>query len=497
MKLTELLQGIVADSIPMLEINAITDDSRKACENALFVCISGALFDGHSYAQAAYKNGCRAFVVQKEVRLPSDAYVCRVLDTRAALAGLACRFYGNPSHKMRLFGITGTKGKTTTAQLIAHLLNSSGIPCGYIGTSGIDYLDHHEVTQNTTPDPLTLQKTLADMLRCGVSSAVLEVSSQGLVQHRADGIIFDTLIYTNIAPDHIGAGEHADFTDYLLAKKRLFTDFCAKNIVYWKDDAHAHEIVTPTHPTRMIGVSKQDKDAEYQIKSVSPDRCNGRFGVRFELEAFQKSIFGTLPMLGEFNVHNVTLATAAISAAYDLPPEEILRYTSCASVAGRSEQLLLPIGAVVCIDYAHNPFSLQRLLSSLHEFSHRKLYVLFGSVGERTKLRRREMGEVAAKYADYAVLTSDNPGNEPPEDIIADIAQGFAPFDTPFVSIPDRKEAILHALGLLQNGDVLVLAGKGHENYQLIGQKKLPFCEKQIVTEYLSAQKKTDPLPTV
>jgi UDP-N-acetylmuramoyl-L-alanyl-D-glutamate--2,6-diaminopimelate ligase len=203
MKLTELLQGIVADSIPLLEINAITDDSRKACENALFVCISGALFDGHSYAQAAYKNGCRAFVVQKEVRLPSDAYVCRVLDTRAALAGLACRFYGNPSHKMRLFGITGTKGKTTTAQLIAHLLNSSGIPCGYIGTSGIDYLDHHEVTQNTTPDPLTLQKTLAEMLQEGIEYAVMEVSAHALYYQKDAPVHYSACVFTNFTQHHL------------------------------------------------------------------------------------------------------------------------------------------------------------------------------------------------------------------------------------------------------------------------------------------------------
>jgi UDP-N-acetylmuramoyl-L-alanyl-D-glutamate--2,6-diaminopimelate ligase len=190
MKLTDLFFSVIdLPNIPDIEINSLTDDSRKACPNSIFVCIRGALADGHAYAQNAYENGCRVFLAEKDIHLPEDAVIFTVSNTRRALSLLACRFYGNPSHKMRLIGITGTKGKTTTAQLITHLLNTSEIPCGYIGTNGISFLDFHRHSANTTPDPLTLQAALADMLLHGVHTAVLEISSQGLAQHRVDGTV--------------------------------------------------------------------------------------------------------------------------------------------------------------------------------------------------------------------------------------------------------------------------------------------------------------------
>ena len=489
MKLTKLLSGMIADNhIPEIEITALTDDSRKACPDSLFVCISGTAFDGHTYAPKAYENGCRVFVVQKHTKLPSDAFVYTVSNTREALAQLACRFYGDPSHKMRIFGITGTKGKTTTAQLIAHLLNTSDVPCGYIGTNGIEYLNRHIDTKNTTPDPLTLQSALGDMLRCGVTAAVLEVSSQALAQYRADGILFDTLIFTNLAHDHVGIGEHADFEDYKCAKKRLFTDFAAKNVVFWKDDPYAEEIVIPNQARRTIACSQQCNEAAYVLREVAPAQCDESFGVSFKLQTDRKTFSGYLPLLGKFNAQNAILAAAAVSEAFDISVEDALLRLQTVCVSGRSEQIVLPCGASVCIDYAHNAFSLQQLLTSLREYSPKRLLVLFGSVGERTQLRRREMGEIAARYADRAILTSDNPGTEPPENIIADIAKGFEGFDTPYVSIPDRKKAILYALGLLENGNILVLAGKGHERYQLIGAEKLPFCEKKIVEDYIASQ---------
>ncbi len=496
MKLKDLLHGIIEYHGPScMEIESLTDNSKNACQNTLFVCVCGAKFDGHDYALSAYQNGCRTFVVQKRIDLPQDALVFTVSDTRRTLSLLACRFYGDPSHKMRLIGITGTKGKTTTAQLIAHLFNTANIPCGYIGTNGIEYPDCHRETRNTTPDPLTLQSALAEMLQHGVKTAVLEISSQALAQCRADGTFFETLLFTNLALDHVGHGEHLDFDDYKACKKRLFTDFTAKRVIYWADDPYAAEIVTPSS-ARLISCAQVQDDAEYRLQNVTATQQSGEFGVGYELCKGNQRLSGYLPLLGTINAQNATLALATVAEMTDLSPTSMVESLKSALVAGRSEQKRLPLGACVCIDYAHNAFSLAQLLCSLREYATGRLIVLFGSVGERTQLRRREMGEVAAKWADLAILTSDNPGNESPEAIIADIAKGFEGSQTPYQAIPDRKNAILYALGLLQRGDILVLAGKGHETYQLIGQDKLPFCESEIVNEYISSQEKLDTAPT-
>ncbi|MBQ9806606.1 MAG: UDP-N-acetylmuramoyl-L-alanyl-D-glutamate--2,6-diaminopimelate ligase [Clostridia bacterium] len=493
MKLNDLLHGIIeCHKLPCVEIELLTDNSKKACANALFVCVCGARFDGHDYAQQAYRNGCRVFVAQKRIDLPQDALIFTVADTRRTLSLLACRFFGDPSRKMRLIGITGTKGKTTTAQLIAHLFNTSNIPCGYIGTNGIDYADCHRDTLNTTPDPLTLQGALSDMLRHGVKTAVLEVSSQALAQYRADGAVFETLLFTNLALDHVGRGEHLDFDHYKACKKRLFTEFPAKRVIYWADDPHANEIVTPPPPTPLIACSQALDSADYRLQNVTAIQNNSGFGVGYDLCQGGKIVSGYLPLLGKINAQNATLALAAVTEMSGLSLEAAVKSLKNALVAGRSEQKRLPSGACVCIDYAHNAFSLRQLLLSLREYTKGRLIVLFGSVGERTQLRRREMGEVAAACGDLAILTSDNPGNEPPEDIIADIASGFEGSKTPYESIPDRKTAILYALGLLKRGDILVLAGKGHENYQLIGREKLPFCESEIVEAYIASQNQRD-----
>lgn len=491
MKLTELLREIIPHTaVPDLEIETVTDNSQKAVESTLFVCICGARFDGHAYAKQAYQNGCRVFVVQKTIDLPPDALIFTVSDTRCTLAFLACRFFGDPSHKMRLIGITGTKGKTTTAQLIAHLLNASKNPCGYIGTNGIEFLGQHRDTKNTTPDPLTLQKTLAEMLRQGVTTAVLEISSQALAQYRADGTLFDTLLFTNLALDHVGNGEHTDFEEYKQCKKRLFTDFPAKKAIYWADDPYVAKIVLPPLDCQKIACAQALRNADYRLQDVVAVQQNGIFGVSFDLYRSEKRFSVYLPLLGKINAQNATLALATVTETELLSPEAAVELLKTALVAGRSEQIALPSGACVCIDYAHNAFSLKQLLLSLRDYTKGRLFVLFGSVGERTQLRRREMGAVAAAYADVAILTSDNPGNEPPEDIIAEIAEAFAGSSTPYVSIPDRKDAILYALEQLQKGDVLVLAGKGHETYQLIGREMLPFSEHEIVGAYKNACKK-------
>ena len=466
--------------LPDLEIRRVTDCSSQADSESLFVCIRGCHSDGHAYAEEAYLRGCRAFLAEHCLSLPPDAAVLPVPDTRRALGLVACRFYGNPSRKLRVVGVTGTKGKTTTACLLAGILEACGIPCGYIGTNGIHYGGVHLTTRNTTPDALTLQKSLRDMQQTGCRAAVVEVSSQALKQHRAEGMQFDTVLFTNLSPDHIGRNEHPDFSDYAACKHRLFTDFGAKTMIYNADDPYAAKMLRGTSAKAIFSCSVQ-APADYAAQALQPVFRPGEFGMQFTLLAKGSRVPCSLPLIGQGNVSNALLAAACADACFGIPPEAAARLLRDVRIDGRSEVVPLPSGAVAVIDYAHNGVSLRQLLTNLREFHPARLICLFGSVGGRTALRRRELGQAAAELADLCILTSDNPGTEPPERIIADIAQAFKGNFPPYMCIPDRAEAIRAAVDLCHSGDILVLAGKGHERYQLIGNEKIPFCERELL----------------
>ena len=484
MKLAELLTDFpIQHTVPDLEVHSVTENSTKADAHTVFVCIRGANTDGHRFAPDAYVRGCRVFIAENDLPLADDAFILSVSDTRKALAMLACKLYENPSHRMHLIGITGTKGKTTTAQLLAHILNTNGTPCGYIGTNGITYGNAHIPTRNTTPDAVTLQKTLCDMLSAGVSAAVIEVSSQALMQYRVDGIHFETVLFTNLSPDHIGQNEHPNLEHYKACKHRLFTDFGAETAIYNADDPVALDMLKNTSAIKRLSCSVKDTEADFFATDVTLLRNGQMLGVAFTLHHEKKSLACSLPLIGTVNVGNALLAMTTANKVFEIPLNDAAEALSRASVAGRSELISLPSGACVIIDYAHNAASLRQLLSTLREYRPARLIVLFGSIGERAKMRRRELGEVAAELSDLAVLTSDNPGNEPPEQIIDEIANAFSGFSTPFLKIPNRATAIQTAIGLTHTGDILVLAGKGHETYQLIGNKKIPFCERSLVTE--------------
>lgn len=489
MTLSSLLQALdpAIPHAPQREIEILTDNTAKAKENALFVCIQGARFDGHQMAYQAYERGCRAFVAEHALSLPEDAFVITVPSTRRALALLACAFYGNPSHDMQIIGITGTKGKTTVAQMIAHILNQSGVSCGYVGTNGISYGKVTQHTSNTTPDPLTLQKTLADMSAAGVRTAVLEISSQALKQYRSDGIRFSQVLFTNLFPDHISPLEHADMEEYANCKKRLFREFDFAFALCNADDGATAWMTAEVPQDKKITCSLQDPTADYVATDLQRYREGAKMGIRFSVRHKSVQAVCQLPLLGEFNACNAILALSSAHKISGLPLEQLIQALETVSVAGRGEILPLPSGAVAVIDYAHNGGSLRNLLSNLREYAPARLICLFGSVGERTQLRRRELGEVAAELCDLCILTADNPGNEDPMAIIGDIARAFAGTSTPYVAIPDRAEAIRHGVSLCRAGDILVLAGKGHEDYQLIGNQKLPFSEREILLDCVQA----------
>lgn len=483
MKASELFPGIsLPDAIGDREIRSITDRASAADGGAVFVCIHGARTNGHTLAPEAYCSGCRMFVASEKLELPEDAWILSVPNTRRTLATLACRFYGDPSHRMQVIGITGTKGKTTVAQMIAGMLNDNGIRCGYIGTNGIAFDRVHRETNNTTPDPLTLQKALSEMAATGIRAVALEVSSQALKQFRAWGTRFSATIFTNLFPDHIGVNEHPDFADYLACKHRLFTDFPATYAIFNADDPTAPQMMQGCAAEKLLTFSMTDGSAaDLSAIRILPTLEQGIPGISFCAMSGKTAQAYRLPMVGSYSAGNALPAILVCSRLFGLSPEQMAESLSKMQIPGRSEVFLLPSGGTVLIDYAHNGESLRRLLESLREYRPGRLLCLFGSVGERTKLRRREMGLAAAELSDLCFLTSDNPGEEPPEKIIAEIATAFSGFPTPYYCIPDREEAIRTAVQMTGKGDILVLAGKGQEQYQLIGKEKKPFSEKEIL----------------
>ncbi len=464
-----------------VEIRSLCCDSRKACADSMFVCISGTLADGHDFARAAYAGGCRVFVTEHRADLPDDAFVLITSDTRVALACLSARFFGDPAKELTVIGITGTKGKTTSSLLIYNILNESGIPTAYIGSNGVSYLDCQFSTVNTTPESYDLHAHMRKMVDSGVKILVMEVSSQALKMARVHGIKFDICVFTNLSPDHIGEFEHPDFEDYKKCKHTLFTDYGAEYIVYNGDDEYASDVVGGNRCEKAsISVGAE---ADFRADSITYFRSEGNIGVSFECTSEGKTFPVALSFPGEFSVYNA-LTAIAVCMKLGLSAGKITKTMRHIRIKGRFETHELPCGATVVIDYAHNGVSLKAALNALRVYNPNRLICLFGSVGGRTKMRRAELGLVASRDADFCILTADNPDNEPPNAIIGEIASYFTAGTCPYVAIPDRRKAIEYALENAEKGDIILLAGKGHESYQIICGVRESFSETQIVEEY-------------
>lgn len=484
MKLSELIrdfQYTCSRPISDAEITYICHDSRKAGPDALFVCICGYVSDGHSYALSAYSNGARVFVAQKPLSLPADALVLYVPDSRLALAKLAAAIHGHPADKLHVIGITGTKGKTTTALMIHGVLESLAIPSAYIGTNGIDFGGRHYATVNSTPESLDLHEYMAQMVECGVRYVVMEVSSQALKLHRVHGIRFDTCIFTNLYPDHIGGVEHADMEEYKACKKMLFSFPGIKHILCNADDPEAAYMVEgASAPVTTFG---KGKTCAWRGSEIKAEICHRVPGTAFTCHPPQGPALPVqIPFPGDYSVYNA-LCALAVCDKLGISLEDSVAALGHVRVKGRFEPVFLPgrPDSTFIIDYAHNGASLRAVLTSLRAYKPSRLICLFGSVGDRTQMRRGELGAVASELCDLSILTSDNPGNESPDQIIADIAAAFT--HDRYVSIPDRAEAIAWAVKQAKKGDVIVLAGKGHEAYQYVRGKYLPFSEREILME--------------
>ncbi len=480
----------IPDSIKKRKILSLCHDSRMACPTCVFFCKAGALTDGHRYARQAYANGARIFVAEKELELPEDAAVIITQSSQNALNALSVMFYGDPSKNLRIIGITGTKGKTTVALSAYYIALSRGMNVGYIGTNGIYYNGKVFETSNTTPDVLELQKAFRKMADHGVEAVMLEVSSQALWQERTYGIEFETCVFTNLYNDHIGGYEHPSFEHYRDSKKKLFTDYKVKNIIinsdstaseYMLDGVECQNIIT----TSAMGNEKCSLYAKNAMK-IKNGIIPGISYACYVEKALYKCIDGFydvfMPAPGLYSVQNGLLVTA-ICLTLGIELDFIIKALSCMSVPGRFETVTLECrpNSLFVIDYAHNGASLKAVLSALREYDPKRIICLFGSVGGRTFGRRAELGEVARDNADVIIVTSDNPNNEHPMSVINDINSAIGESDKPVYLIPDRQEAIEKAVEIAQDGDYILLAGKGHEAYQLIQGERVPFSERNIL----------------
>lgn len=479
-RLTDLLSGIKYSSASDISEAAISDivyNSKKASGGALFVCMRGAVSDGHRYARDAYERGTRIFICEHETGLPDDALCIKVENARAALADISANFFDHPERKLHLIGITGTKGKSSTCAMIFHALNSFGIRTGSIGTYGVCIGDTIEPTENSTPESYELYRIFDKMVHAGLDTAVMEVSSQAVYQERIRGLTFDTAVMTNLSPDHIGKYEHPDFEHYKNCKKELFRR-CGY-AVFNKDDAYYKEF--SSYAKCGQATYSALGSADFYARDIEKSVRDGRFGISFTAYDGQGKAAVMLPFPGIYSVYNA-LAALAVCRRRRIGLPEFAQSVRTVSVPGRFEYVETnDSGVSYIIDYAHTGTSLRSVLAAIYEYHPKRIICVFGSVGGRTELRRRELGEAANKYADYSVITADNPDSEDPEKICRDIASYMD--NGKYEIIPDRESAVKRAVGMAQEGDIVLFAGKGHEEYQLIRGEKLPFSERKIIKQ--------------
>ena len=483
MNLKNLLAGLArtCDGPEEVEISGVVVDSRKVEKGRLFVCLCGSSVDSHEFAEQAARAGAAAIVAQKPVA-HGGASLVTVDDTREALAVVSAAWFGHPAERMTVIGITGTKGKTTTSYMIRSILEASGVKTGIIGTIGAVIGDTVVATDNTTPGSYDVQRFLRMMADAGCKAAVLEASSIGLRDRRVDGFTFDYGLFTNFSPDHIGGKEHKNLAEYMACKSMLFRR-CKTGIFNvddpnWEGVAKGHTCAVETY-----GFSK---NAELRASGEHLISRPGYLGAHFEMEG-RASYEADVRIPGRFSVYNA-LAAVAVCLHFGVGKEAVRRGLDTVKVKGRVEPVSVPGDYTLLIDYAHNALSMENILTTLREYRPGRLICMFGAGGNRDRTRRFEMGEVSGRLADLSVITEDNSRFEDVMDIIADIRTGIAKTDGKYVVIPDRRQAIKYCIENARKGDVIVLAGKGHEDYQETRGVKRHFDEREVVADVLAGK---------
>lgn len=481
MKLREVFEGITEiESIRCIadrEVKGITEDSRKVEAGFVFVCVKGERFDGHDMAVEALEKGAAAVVVEHALDLPAKFANQQVQtdNSRRCLARLCANWFGNPTRSLKLIGVTGTNGKTTTTKVIKQLLTDNGFKVGLIGTNQNEIGDEIVHAGNTTPQPMELQGLFARMAAAGCQYVVMEVSSQALAQYRITDETFVAAVFTNLTQDHLDY--HKDMESYYQAKRMLFD--MAQLAILNIDDPAGVRLLSDI-PCKAL---------TYSIKAAADYRAmfikNSAGGVTYWLCSGKKSFRVSFQMPGLFNVAN-SLAAAAVCLELALPERKIIAsLESCKGVKGRSEVVPTQRNFTVICDYAHTPDGLYNILPSVRSYTKGRIICVFGCGGDRDKTKRPLMGEAAAMLADVVVVTSDNPRSEDPDAIIDDVICGVSKYKSEYVRITNRKEAIFYAISIAKDGDTVLLAGKGHEDYQILKDGTVHFDEREIVAEAL------------
>lgn len=474
-----------------ISINKIEYDSTKVGESDVFVAIDGFKSDGHAYIAEAVQNGATGIVIQKDEleyvkeicrTLPQEVCIIATDDTRKVMAHLACRYYDNPATKLSIIGITGTKGKTTTAYMIRDILKQSGKKVGLIGTIYNEYADVKEEASRTTPESLDLQRMLSDMVSKDIQYVVMEVSSHALCLHRVDGIHFDIGVFTNLSQDHLDF--HNTMDEYLEAKSKLFAN-CAFSII------NADDLYTPKLLKLINGkVAKFGLDNKAEITATEVRVNNDYVDFKMYINRQLQTIKVSIP--GRYTVYNA-LAAIAVTSMLNAQMEDILTALSAVKVPGRSEVVDINKSFAVIVDYAHTPSSLEAILANTKKYVKGRVICVFGCGGNRDTLKRAEMGRIAGKYANFTVITTDNPRDEKPEDIASQIESGIKETRGLHKVILNRKEAIKFAMRIAWKNDTIIIAGKGHETYQeLAGGKKVPFDDREIVKKIAATMPEKD-----
>lgn len=493
MLLRDLLSPLLQKKVQgddSIEITGLTADSRQVKPGFLFICLAGYTVDGHDYAAKAVEMGAVAVLAQREldpaVFQGSRATIITVSDTRRAMALLADRYYESPTRELKLIGVTGTNGKTTTTHLIDKILRDHHYQTGLIGTIHMRIGDVSEEVKNTTPDVIDLQKSFRRMRDVGTDYAVIEVSSHALEQGRVRGCDVHTAVFTNLTQDHLDY--HKTMENYRFAKSLLFAQLGnhyqwdrMKTAVLNADDEASQLFATVT-PARVItyGIDHAADVAASEIKITSK-------GTSFVATTFAGTIELQLKLMGKFNVYNA-LAAMAATLAEGIPLEEIkASLESIPGVNGRFEAVAAGQPFAVLVDYSHTPDSLENALQTVKEFAKGRIMCIVGCGGDRDAGKRPIMAKIATKYADYSVLTSDNPRSEEPQAILDDMLEGVADVDQErYTTRVDRRAAIFHAVSLANPDDVILIAGKGHETYQIIKDQVLPFDDREVAREAIA-----------
>lgn len=478
MKLIKILSGIKYEVVKgdiEIEVNNISYDSRKVGKEDAFFCLVGASVDGHDYIEKAIESGANTIIVQKDVNIDSDVTVIKLEDTRKSLSRLAINYFDNPSSELTTIAITGTKGKTTTSFMIKNILEEDNKKVGVIGTMGVFFGDKHYSTVNTTPESYDIQKYLREMVNDGVKYLVMEVSSQALKVGRVDGMMFDYGVFTNLSEDHIGDNEHKNMEEYIYCKSLLFK--MCKNGIFNIDDIHYKEMIKDC--TCKVYTFGHNKDANLVIDKVELLRREHFIGLEMKTSGMVEDVF-LVNTPGEFSAYNSACAIA-VTTLLGCNIDSIKDALSKVAVRGRVEIVPVSKKYTVIIDYAHNGVSTESILTTMRKYNPKRIVSLFGCGGNRSKDRRYDMGEVSGKYADLSILTEDNSRYEDVNDIINDIEVGIKKTDGKYIKIPDRREAIKYAIDNAEEGDIILILGKGHETYQEKNGKRTHFDDREEV----------------